>query len=346
MFSTLKLHCKQNKPLIIAMLFSLLLHMLFLVESPLQLPDDVDDEQTLLKMRLVNLPAKKTAVPVMQKTQKAKPDRPPKQPKQTPPDIIEPSPSAEPAHDASVIGQAPDPAAIQTPAAENPADVMVTEAEPPPVPYEFAETVFDVYRNNDATPAGKTIITFSLDKNHRYFIKSTTQAKGLASLILDTLQQKSEGLITEGGLRPDYYSYEYGNKKSQIANFSWNDGVLIMHTAKGTKTEKLSAGTQDLLSFMYQFMFTPPLESLVITMTNGKNLRTYAYSFEGEEVIDTKFSRHLKTVHLVKTGSEEDKTEIWLATDYKYLPIKIRKTEKDGTTIEQIMTNISTEPPQ
>jgi hypothetical protein len=81
-------------------------------------------------------------------------------------------------------------------------------------------------------------------------------------------------------------------------------------------------------------------------MTNGKNLRTYAYSFEGEEMIDTKFSRHLKTVHLVKTGSEEDKTEIWLATDYKYLPIKIRKTEKDGTTVEQIMTNISTDPPQ
>lgn len=350
MFSTLKLHFKQNKPLIIATLLSLLLHTLFLLESTLQLPGVIDDEHSLLEMRLVNLPAKKTAIPVKQTTHKAKPDRPAKRHEETHPDITDPTRAAEPIQDTSVtepvIEAAPEPTVTEAPSSADPAAVIDTETTAPAIPYEFAETEFDVFRNNNAAPAGKTIITFSLDKNNGYSIKSVTEAKGLASIFFDTLQQKSEGVITKNGLRPNYYSYEYGDKKSQVANFAWSDGALILHTAKGTKTENLPTGTQDLLSFMYQFMFTPPLESFSITVTNGKNLRTYSYSFEGEEVIDTKFSRGLKTIHLIKTGSEEDKTEIWLATDYKYLPVKIRKTEKDGSSVEQIMTNISTEAPQ
>lgn len=350
MFSTLKLHLKQNKPLIIATLLSSLLHMLFLFESTLQLPGNGDDAHPLLKMRLVSLPPEKTAIPIEHTTHKPKPDRQAKRHQEIHPDITDPDLPAAPAHDTSVIETVTE-AVSETAVTEilpsdNPAALIDTETLPPAIPYEFAETEFDVFRNNDTAPAGKTIITFSLDKNNGYLIKGVTQAKGLASIFFDTLQQKSEGFITKDGLRPNYYSYEYGNRKSQIANFSWSDGIVLLHTAKGTKTENLTAGTQDLLSFMYQFMFKPPLESLSITMTNGKNLRTYTYSFEGEELIDTRFSSDLKTIHLIKTGSEEDKTEIWLATDYKYLPVKIRKTEKDGSTVEQIMTNISTKAPQ
>lgn len=348
MFSTLKLRCKQNKPLIIATLLSLLLHTLFLLESPLQLPDDINDDHPILKMRLVNLPPEKASIPIKQTIRKAKPDRLAAQPEQIQPDTIDQStaaPVAEEQHSAPATEQVSEPTLTESAAPDNTA-AFPTEVTPPPEPYQHVETEFDVYRNNDKSPAGKALITFSLDKNDSYSIKSSIEAKGLASIFFDTLQQKSEGSVTADGLRPNYYSYEYGNKKSQIANFAWSDGILVLHTAKGTKTENLAAGTQDLLSFMYQFMFKPPLESLSITMTNGKNLRTYTYSFEGEELINTGFSSDLKTIHLIKTGSEEDKTEIWLAVDYKYLPVKIRKTEKDGSTVEQIITNMFTRLPE
>ena len=343
MFSTFKLHFKQNKPLIIATLLSLILHALFLIESPLQLPHTINDEHSFLKMRLVNLPAEKAAIPIKHTSRKAKPDKQATQTNQKHHNTITPiaAPEAEELHNAPATEQISEPASTDTLAPDD----ATSEVAPPPIPYEYVETEFDVYRNNDKSPAGKALITFKLDKNDSYSIKSSIEAKGLASIFFDTLQQKSVGSVTADGLRPDYYSYEYGNKKSQIANFAWSDGILVLHTAKGTKTENLTAGTQDLLSFMYQFMFKPPLESLSITMTNGKNMRTYTYSFEGEEFIETRFSSNLKTVHLIKTGSEEDKTEIWLAVDYKYLPIKIRKTEKDGSTVEQIVTNMFTRLP-
>jgi hypothetical protein len=117
-----------------------------------------------------------------------------------------------------------------------------------------------------------------------------------------------------------------------------------LRTEKSEKTEKLETGTQDLLSFMYQFMFTPPLASNAINITNGKTLRDYNYRFVGEEIIYSKFGA-LNAIHLIKTSANnEEKTELWLATDYKNLPIKIRKTEKNGSVIEQVITSINSTP--
>jgi len=50
-------------------------------------------------------------------------------------------------------------------------------------------------------------------------------------------------------------------------------------------------------------------------------------------------------VHLLKSSGDEEKTEVWLASDYQYLPVRIRKTEKDGTVIEQIAADIQTRTP-
>ena len=220
------------------------------------------------------------------------------------------------------------------------------EAKPDHIsmPYQYVETRFEVFRGGDTSAAGIARIRFNINKDGTYQINSTTEAKGLVSLFFQPLVQKSEGLVTESGLKPIFFSYEYGKSKTQSARFAWGDGILLLRTEKGDKTETLIPDTQDLLSFMYQFMFKPPLETMQISITNGKNLRTYAYSFEGEEVISTKLGE-LKTVHLLKSGDSEEKTELWLGLDYQYLPVKIRKTEKNGSVIEQIVTNIQTELP-
>jgi hypothetical protein len=47
----------------------------------------------------------------------------------------------------------------------------------------------------------------------------------------------------------------------------------------------------------------------------------------------------LRTWHIAKSAADGDeKTELWLAVDYRYLPVKIRQTDKDGTVTEQIAT--------
>ena len=47
----------------------------------------------------------------------------------------------------------------------------------------------------------------------------------------------------------------------------------------------------------------------------------------------------LKATHLV--SNDKVKTDLWLAVDYQFLPVKIRKTINDGSYIEQTATKLS-----
>lgn len=353
------MHVSRSKALLVAIIISLLIHTLLLSEFSFTLPKSGERQQTLA-MRLVSLPPAPKTTPIPVPIKKASPEPEPQiaqanstETKTTKDHPINPTAEEHVIEDVTAI-EAPiksdtlqDSTSTEQASSEpTPTEVVNITGDPKPPVYQYVKTEFDVYRGDDTAAAGTATITFSIDENGDYTLNSITQAKGLAALFFDTLVQKSEGAVTEKGLVPKYFFYQYGNNKSktQSANFTWSDKILVMHSAKGDKTESLVAGTQDLLSFMYQFMFTPPLETTQITMTNGKSLRTYAYSFEGEEVISSRLGE-LKSVHLLKKGDKEEKTELWLALDYQYLPVKIRKAEKNGAVIEQIATSIHTEPP-
>lgn len=372
-FSRLKGLYEQHKPIFFFTLISLISHLLFLSEFSLSLPD-MNEGQQSIEMRLVQL----TKKPAQAQTNITAPEPEIKHesvqltetPQDTPeppinqrvePSIIEDSPTSNVQEEAPITQQESQTEVTETnsltTASETASDSLLgsdttssassneASQKPSQQGYKYVESEFDVIRGNDKSAAGTAKIIFSTQENKTYNIQSITEANGLASLIFGKLLQTSEGTTSERGLRPNYYQYKYGdNKKTQTANFAWSDGIVEMNNAKGRKIEPLVDGTQDLLSFMYQFMFTPPLDTNEIIISNGKNLRTYSYIFQGEVLLKTKFG-DLRTIHLQKSGDDDEKTELWLAIDYQNLPVKIRKTEKDGSSIEQIVVRISTVAP-
>jgi len=210
------------------------------------------------------------------------------------------------------------------------------------IPYQYVETKFDIYANQDLAKAGEATIVYDATQGQKYSLKWEVEATGLLSLFYPDLVQTSHGRVSEEGLRPDLYQYQFGDKedKSYSAEFNWSDGLVSLKSSKGEKSEHLSKNTQDLLSFMYQFMFVPPLENMQINMTNGKKVASYEYTFVGEEQLDLAFA-NVKTYHIQHTKLDsDDKTELWLAVDYRFVPVKISKTEKNGTVITQIATSI------
>ncbi len=212
--------------------------------------------------------------------------------------------------------------------------------------YQYVETDFDVSTKIDGSAEGKATVTYNLVDNH-YYLKSVMQPKGLAALVIADLLQTSEGNLTKSGLQPVSYFYQYGDNidKTRTANFDWANKMVNLETSKGIKKEELPEGTQDLLSFMYQFMYVAPLQTMQIPIATGKKLVVYDYSFEGEENINIKLGE-LKTIHIVHSGnSDEEKTELWLAIDYQYVPVKIRKIEKNGKVYELRATRINTNRP-
>jgi Protein of unknown function (DUF3108) len=212
--------------------------------------------------------------------------------------------------------------------------------------YQYIETEFDVRTQIDGSADGKAKITYNLIEGDQYSIKWLTEGTGFTAVFFPDLLQTSEGVLTKTGLQPKQYSYQFGKKadKSRSATFDWQAKKVMLQTVKGTKTEELPEGTQDLLSFMYQFMHVAPLQHMQLPIVNGKKLRIYDYSFEGEEQINSALGE-IKTLHLLHSGNDEETTELWLAIDYQYVPVKIRKIENDGKVVEMAATRITTNRP-
>jgi hypothetical protein len=217
--------------------------------------------------------------------------------------------------------------------------------------FKDVEMHFAVFTDKELASGGSSVgeavvVYEQLPETAQYKIKSTVHAKGLASLFVPDLLQISQGNITEKGLQPTYYLYQFGDKKNKTyqADFDWSAGQLHLHNAKADKSIPLAEGTQDLLSFMYQFMFVQPLQTMQLSITNGKKIGIYAYAFEGEDTLNSQMGE-LNTVHLSRASSEnEKKTELWLAIDYQYVPVKIRETDKDGKVYELLVTHLKTNP--
>ena len=325
----------------LALLISLLLHVVLLGGLDLRLPD-LPSAPSTMQVEMMPAPLPKPLPPAIKpKPKKAAPKAVPQETvrsEETPVENpVEPDPTG--------LADAADATAPVLEENEPPEEVTEAPPEPSkPDPVNYVEMDYELKRGGQPGALGRTHVLFKVHDENRYSLTSETEAQGLASLFVSgKLVQRSEGVVTEHGLQPQHFFYQYGNNeaKAQRAELDWDNHTIAMKSSKGLVTQALPAGTQDLLSFMYQYMYQDPLAQMQVAVTNGKRLRTYSYSFEGEEQVQTRMGE-IRALHIAKSTGNE-KTELWLAVDYRYLPIKIRKTDEDGTVLEQIMTRLNTD---
>lgn len=347
------------KRLSLAVVISAIVHAFFLDGFHIRLPSLDDDIKPLEARIQINQPK---ATPLENLTKEAivpkqipsKPVEPPKTeetiaPKETIEMPEQLAPETEDAADNVVLQQ---PSKILPP--EDAEQQEATEREPVEPSavlsenaYQYIETDFEVHTEADGSVQGFAKITHEVVEGNLYNLNFVIEPKGVVALFVSNLIQTSKGVLTSTGLQPNSYSYQYGDKteKMRIANFDWLNKKLELITSKGSKIEELPEGTQDLLSFMYQFMYVPPLQQMQINITNGKKLTSYGYGFEGEEVLFLP-GGEFRTLHIVHTGAGSDeKTDLWLAIDYQHLPVKIVKTDKESRYYEFVATRISTTRP-
>ncbi len=235
----------------------MLLHFLLVAGSESWLPSWLPDDDPL-QVTLVSPPP-----PI------AKPIPPEHKPvriaEQAPKPI--PQPPAEPEPQAQPEPLPPVPTTAETPPDTTPAPVATQEQSPPPVaapepPAEPAEV-----NEPPPPPTPKHIeIEFLVDydgasaverQNYQvfddghYVLSSIVEAKGLLSLALSDLNQKSTGRVTPQGLRPETFTYQYGknSKKAQKASFDWSTKTLVMEVGESKQSLALEDGTQDCSVF-------------------------------------------------------------------------------------------------
>ena len=96
------------------------------------------------------------------------------------------------------------------------------------------------------------------------------------------------------------------------------------------------------MSFIWSFAFAPPKGPVTVKVADGKGATSYTYEPAGRERVKTP-AGEFDALKLVKRKlNPDDKvTEIWLAVERNYLPVRLLVVDKDGTRLDTLAANIN-----
>jgi len=206
------------------------------------------------------------------------------------------------------------------------------------------QAVYEVTKNGQ--PFAKVHEQFVITDGS-YKLESVTKGIGVYALFGERVLTSS-GEVTAQGLKPGHFELQQGNnaKKALLADFDWAKQALRMTVKGKVKEAPLAAGTQDLASYAYQFMYLPaPLkDSITVTLTTGKKLNQYQYRINPEpETIATPAEQY-RTLHLAQQDQNKtDTKELWLAEEHYYVPVRILMVDDNEQKLEQTLTELHIE---
>ena len=184
----------------------------------------------------------------------------------------------------------------------------------------------------------------------QYFIDGSIEANGFfATMFVGRFEQSSRGRVTAAGLRPDYFSVRRGEGAAEFAEFKWDQSQIKHNRLKGEHIQPLQEGAQDLLSFVFQFAYEFPQKlakpgTVSLRISNARKMDQYEFRVVGKEKLSLPLGE-VETVHLIrKTDDASDTYQVWLASDYHYLPVKLRFMLGGRVIVEQSAVSLKSTP--
>jgi hypothetical protein len=196
---------------------------------------------------------------------------------------------------------------------------------------------------------GQVDEVFSISKDNRYTIVSTTRATGLLAIFRPgKIVLRSNGVVDAHGLKPLNFSdvREGDEDRNRSAAFNWNTMQLTMIEHKKRTVVPLPDDTQDRLSAMYQFMFLSlaKTDMLNFHMTNGGKLDIYNYRITHDQSVTVPLGT-FKALYIASVPeADSNRAEIWLAGEHADFPYKIVITDPDGSSLSQVLTKFTSTP--
>ncbi len=226
-----------------------------------------------------------------------------------------------------------------------PTQFMLPETPPLPSFPRKGRITYLLTMGPDHTPVGRTVQTWDFEGD-RYLLGSQSESTGLIELFRPhRYHYLSQGTLSEQGLRPERFlaSVKRGSRTEEaLAVFDWNERRARLGRVPQQTTVALQDGSQDVISFMYQLALAPPAPGRIsIPFTRGSSLDTVSFDVLAEETIDTPLGL-LRTVPVVQARTAGNESiAVWLAADYRHLPVRIRFFNRDGELSgEQLVSEI------
>jgi hypothetical protein len=161
-----------------------------------------------------------------------------------------------------------------------------------------------------------------------YRLTEVWKGKGMLSLRGEATRL-SQGAVAADGLRPRKFEDRRAGRETRQAEFD-----------PSARTATLLR--QDQLCLIWTFAFAPPRDAVTASVSDGKRVTSYTYQVAGRERVKTP-AGDFDALKLVKrrVNPQDKTTEIWLAVDRQYIPVRILVIDKDGTRLDQLATKIS-----
>jgi hypothetical protein len=203
------------------------------------------------------------------------------------------------------------------------------------LPPERVEISYEIVRNTMTIAEA----LYQLEHNGRvYQITETSKGRGILAL-RGTTRRTSRGIVLDG-LKPLEFTDERTGRSTARATFDWQAKTITMQYDGDPRTEPLPAQAHDRLAFAFDYAFAPPRAGQVaFDLLDGRGLSRHVYTVDGRERLKVP-AGEFDVLKLVRQ-TDDDRAEIWLASNFSYLPVRILVVEKDGTRYDQVATKIS-----
>jgi hypothetical protein len=320
---------RTARRMLAAAAISVIAHAALLAGSWL-MPPEAPPELPTLTARLQPLPAQPPVQPVAPQRQR----------------VASTSPSTTtPPYVAPVLNDSNPNPAVETAAPPATAEPVVTASaaptafrlpEAPPMPSfpRKGQITYQLTMGPDQTPVGRTVQTWEFDGT-QYRLGSQSESTGLIEMFRPhRYNYLSQGTLSEQGLRPERFlaSVKRGSRTEEsIAVFDWNEHKVRLGRMPQQTTVELPADSQDVVSFMYQLALAPPSPGRIrFPFTRGARLDMVSFDVLPPETIDTPLGR-LRTIPVIQVRERDSESlAVWLATDYRNLPVRIRFYNRNG----------------
>lgn len=177
--------------------------------------------------------------------------------------------------------------------------------------------------------------------NGSYQMTETWKGKGMYA-VMGKAKRTSQGSLDADGPRPHEYVDERSGRDTQRASFDWNAGTITRRYKGATTTEPVPRGTQDRLSFLFALSLASRQEAPIsFHVADGRGMSRHAYHPNGRERIATPAGEFDTLKLMRRNAGSNEVSEVWLAANRDYLPVRILVVEKDGTRYEHVARRIS-----
>ncbi|MDO8653134.1 MAG: DUF3108 domain-containing protein [Undibacterium sp.] len=208
-----------------------------------------------------------------------------------------------------------------------------------------AELNFNIKAKQKGIPvSGEAIVKWQLNDKQNYSVITETRVM-LFGKILDA---SSYGSIDEHGLAPEKFVEKRFGKTESVTRFDRSSKTIQF--TDSSETYPIKGGEQDRTSATWQLVtlaraandkFKAGSEWKMF-VAGRRDAEPWSFKVSGTETLSTPLGE-LATIHITKAPPPDSKgqqLEIWLAPKLEWYPVRLKFSDADGDTVDQVISSI------